>query len=125
MARRLILLAFLVGCGDAVPSICARPASEQPVPYDQGMVQNGSYMTADWDGEWLHFGGGAFYEMHHHLGSKPRQISCYLSFERYGTTGRGSSAAAGNQVVIAAVDSESFTIVNATCVEFWIMCTAR
>lgn len=128
MARGLTLLVLALAaaaCGDAVPRICARPASKDPVDFSGGTTKDGVYTTSDWDGEYLRFAGGAYYRLHHNLGTKSPLVNCVLSFERYGTEGRTSTAAAGNQVQYAEFDTNTMTVTNATCVDFWLRCELR
>jgi len=112
------------GCSnfDNGPAICSRPATEKPLPYAGGTVEGDWYMSADWDGEWLAFPGGAYYEIDHGLGVMPRVLMFYLSFERFGLPdGRSFSLAAGNEVQVEAVSEESVVVMNGTCSDFWLL----
>ncbi|MBM4356669.1 MAG: hypothetical protein FJ096_01020 [Deltaproteobacteria bacterium] len=125
MARRLIaasLALAIAGCGGPPPTICKRPLTEEPVPYTQGTVEDGVYMTSDWNGAFLPFQGGSYYEIHHGLGEVPRWWQCYLSFESDGLGSGSVAQAAGNEVELKAIDDETLTVLNGTCVDFWLLC---
>ncbi len=125
MARRLIVaLLALTGCGDAVPHICDRPATPDPKLYTGGYVDGDRYFTSRRDGEALFFPGGTWYKIQHHLGKTPVDWNCDLSFARTGFGEAGSFArAAGNQAELKAWDDQTFTILNDTCVDFYLLCT--
>lgn len=113
----------LLGCADVGAGLqaCARPATEAPRAYTGGTVEDGVYMTSPWHGELLSFTGGAWYEIHHELGEVPQWFQFYLSFERDGL-GSGSVAhAAGNQVEVKAIDDQTLTVLNGTCVDYWLL----
>jgi len=114
---------LLTGCGGPPigPEICDRPEAEDPIDYAGGEVEGAVYRTADWDGELLHFPGGAFYRIHHGLDQEPRWWNIYLSFERFGLEEGSLAQAAGNQAEVKAVDDETITIVNASCVEYYML----
>ncbi|MSP26834.1 MAG: hypothetical protein EXR75_17175 [Myxococcales bacterium] len=114
------LSAALVGCGTP-PVICERPATEEPVSYAGGSIEDGVYMSSDWSGELLQFDGGAYYEFHHGLGERPRWWTFYLSFERDGLGSGTLAAAAGNQAEVRALDAETITVVNASCADYWLL----
>lgn len=83
-------------------------------------------MTATWTGgDLLHFPGGAFVQIFHGLGVVPSEWNAYLSFERCGGDG-AIAEAAGNQVQLEAMDEQSITLLNGTCVDdFFLLVTAR
>lgn len=113
-----------LGCSDLDngPVICARPATDQPLLYDGGSVQDGWYMSSDWTGELLSFRGGAYYQIEHHLGQMPRVLQFYLSFDRDGVASGGTlTEASGNEVQLEAVTEESVTVLNGTCADFWLL----
>lgn len=129
MARRLIpgaamLLIGAIGlaCGDAAPTICRRPATDEPIPYVEGTTENGVYMTSPWNGPLLHFPGGAYYAIRHGLGEIPRWWQCWVSFEPDGVDSGSLALAAGNEVEVKAIDDQTLTVLNGTCVEFWLVC---
>ncbi|MBW2528003.1 MAG: hypothetical protein JRI23_27730 [Deltaproteobacteria bacterium] len=134
-ARRAIAAAIMVvsgaaasGCEDVGVQLqaCKRPATDAPLAYQGGNVEEGVYMTAPWDGELLNFHGGAYYRIYHQLPSTPRWFQFYLSFERSGAGGGALSLAppAGNQLEVKAVDDESIVVMNATCTDYWLLAVA-
>ncbi|MBM4373864.1 MAG: hypothetical protein FJ095_02180 [Deltaproteobacteria bacterium] len=126
MARRLILAAllFATGCGSPPPTICKRPLTDEPVPFKEGTIEDGVYMTSDWDGALLPFPGGTYYELHHGLGERPRWWTCWVSFAPNGVASGSVAQAAGNEVELKAIDGETLTVMNGTCVDFWLLCSA-
>ena len=72
----------LCGCGELGigPQTCARPESDDPLPFHGGFVEGDTYMSSNWAGDLLHFPGGAYYEIHHQLGAVPNGVQFYLSF---------------------------------------------
>ncbi len=130
MARRLIATALLAGpllfgtatgCTNA-PTICKRPRTDQPIPYTGGTTEHGVYMTSDWDGELLYYPGGSYYTLHHNLGERPRWWQCWLSFEKDGVASGSVAQAAGNEVELKALDENTLTVLNGTCIDFWLLC---
>jgi hypothetical protein len=127
MVARMIVVAMcaaVAGCGDAVSRLCDRPRTEQPVTFTQGTVEDGVYMSSDWDGELLAYRGGAYYRFEHRLGERPRWWQCYLSFERSGIASGSIALATGNQAELKAIDDKALTVLNGTCVDYWVLCTA-
>ncbi|MBI4700081.1 MAG: hypothetical protein HY744_02765 [Deltaproteobacteria bacterium] len=116
-------MAALAGCGGEgpLPQICSRPESADPTAFKGGKVQGCVYQSAPWDGELLHFPGGAYYQIFHQLGVVPSWWLFYLSFERDGVTSGSISQAAGNEVEVKAIDAESITVLNGTCAEYWML----
>ncbi|HSN99410.1 MAG TPA: hypothetical protein VLS89_14035, partial [Candidatus Nanopelagicales bacterium] len=126
------------GCGlfsGISPANCDRSAENNPeIPYTEGLVEDGIYMSADWEAhdgeapppeaELLYFPGGMRYEIQHQLGETPEWWLAYLSFERYIEPGQGVALAAGNQAEVRDLDEERLVIVNATCSEFWLLVVA-
>jgi hypothetical protein len=121
--------AVLVGCGDMEngPVVCDRPATEAPVAFHGGTVDldGGVYMTSGFDGELLHYPGGAYYQIFHQLGDVPTQWQVYLSFERDGVASGSIAEAAGNQAEVKAIDAESITVVNGSCSGYWMLLVAE
>jgi hypothetical protein len=113
-----------LGCGDALPVTCARPATAEAVAYRGGGVEADVYMSADWEGDLLFFPGGAYYEIYHGLGEKPRWWQAYLSFERDGLTSASVALAAGNQAELKAIDNQSLTLLNGSCADYWLLVAA-
>lgn len=114
----------LAGCGDlgVGPTICARPETEEPRPYRDGFVEGDTYRTADWEGPWLSWPGGAYYDLYHGLGEQPDVALFYLSFSEHGFAGGGSIAqAAGNQVEVKDMDDEKITVLNGTCAPYYFL----
>lgn len=125
MARGLSLVALLLAhasCGSQAPTICKRPLTDEPIPYTEGTLEDGVYMTSDWTGPLLPFQGGTYYRLHHGLGEIPRWWQCYLSFDADGIPNGSIAQAAGNEVELKAIDDETITILNGTCVDFWLLC---
>jgi hypothetical protein len=124
-SRACVLMSALLlsACGDAVPVICDRPNTPEPLPYNEGTTEACVYMSADWGGDLLHYPGGTWYQFIHNLGLPRVQCDVYLSFERDGLTSGSLSLAAGDQAVIKAIDDNSITILNASCVEYWVLVT--
>lgn len=129
-ARALLPLAVLalatLGCETLGPRYCDRSDEENPfVPYTEGTVENGVYMSSPWDGELLFFPGGQHFALAHGLGETPRWAVSYLSFSKDGVADGGSVAqAAGNQAVIVGMDAEEIRIKNDSCVDYWLLVTA-
>ncbi|APR82889.1 Hypothetical protein A7982_08238 [Minicystis rosea] len=121
-----ILAVTTLGCETFQPRVCDRTAEGNPPSrYTGGTTVDGVYMTADWDGELLLFDKGQRYDLVHNLGTTPRWISSWLSFERFGTTDGGKLAEpAGNQAVVVEVNDEIIRIANDSCVDYWILVTA-
>lgn len=106
---------------DNSPITCDRPSQETPTIFRGGSVEHGVYMSSDWEGPLLAFDGGAYYELHHGLGEIPRVWQFYLSFERDGLVSGSIAQAAGNQAEVKAIDEESITVVNGSCVDYWML----
>jgi len=135
LAAVLVLPGLLAACdeGNAFPTTCDRPESEEPREYTLGGIVDGVYWTSDWeikdnhpaeaivDGEPLYYPGGAYYRLHHNLNKIPDWWNFYLSFERDGLTEGKVAAAAGNQVEVESVDECTITIVNGTCTQYWLI----
>lgn len=130
IACAALLCPSLAGCGpddyNPGPETCDRSEEHNPpVLYTQGTVENGIYMTSDWDGELLHFPGGMHYELEHFLGGTPRFFQAYLSFDRHGTADDGTLALAeGNQVELVRMNDETMVVRNAECVDYWLLVVA-
>jgi hypothetical protein len=114
-----------LGCGRGGPLTCDRTEEGNPiVRYTEGAVVDGVYMSSPWEGELLYFPGGMHYSLEHKLGKSPRWVTSYLSFDRDGTKASNLAQAAGNQVVILAVDDTAITLANDSCVDYWLLVTA-
>ena len=136
-ALSLLVAASLSGCvSDLGPTTCDRSESGNPaVLYSEGVASDGVYMSSPWDGELLYFPGGMRYELEHHLGATPRFFQPYLSFSRYGTKGASGesdesessalSPAAGNQVEVTDLNPTTMTVINGSCVEYWLLVVAE
>lgn len=121
-----VLATCALGCETFQPRVCDRTPENNPASrYTQGTTVDGVYMTADWDGELLKFDKGQRYDLVHNLGTTPRWIDSYLSFERFGATDGGRIAqATGNQVVIVAADENVIRIANDSCADYWLLVAA-
>ncbi|HHH11808.1 MAG TPA: hypothetical protein ENK23_07030 [Sorangium sp.] len=117
--------ASLMGCVSPPigTELCRRPKTDEPVDVRVGAVENGVYMSSDWGGELLYFPGGSYYRFYHQLGETPRWWQVYLAFDREGLPSSVSEAA-GNQAQLQAIDDETITILNGSCVEYWMLLTA-
>jgi hypothetical protein len=114
-----------LGCIGCITTTCDRSeASNPPVRYTEGTVENGVYMSSAWDGELLYFPGGMRYLLEHKLGQVPKSWQFYLSFDQFGTQSGVVSPASGNQVELRAIDDKTMTVVNGSCVEYWLLVTA-
>jgi len=129
-ALRLVTWVVAVAAGSALlacesvgaqVTACDRPATEEPWHYDEGSRDDGVYMTSGWYGELLYFPGGAHYRIHHRLGEVPHWFQFYLSFERDGLGSGSLAQAAGNQVEVKAIDDETITVINGSCVDYWLL----
>lgn len=131
------LAAPCLGCGllsEIGPANCDRSEEgNPPIRYTEGTVESGVYMSAAWDTseatpqeerELLYFPGGMHYEIEHKLGETPRWVQAYLSFDRYGAQSESLAPAAGNQTEIHGINAETVTVVNASCVEYWLLVVA-
>jgi len=117
------VLSLTAGCGIG-PDTCSRPESDEPTLYCGGAVSGHTYSSSEWNKDLLHFPGGAYYNIHHRLGSRPDGVSFYLSFERDGLADASVAPAAGNQVEMKHVDDRSITVVNGSCAEYWLVAVA-
>lgn len=137
VATAVALAASCLGCGllsGIGPANCDRTEeANPPILYTEGTAEGGVYMSAAWDAseatpqaerELLYFPGGMHYEIEHKLGEAPRWVEAYLSFDRFGTETGSLAPAAGNQTEIHDVNAETVTIVNASCVEYWLLVVA-
>jgi hypothetical protein len=116
--------ACLVACSEIGPETCDRPEREEPLDYTGGSIEGGVYMSAPWNGELLHFPGGAHYRIHHRLGVVPRWWIAYLSFESHGLAEGSVAPAAGNEAELKAIDAETLTLLNGSCAEYWLLLVA-
>ena len=125
-AAALALALALVGCdeGNGAPVICDRPATDRPVDFRGGTVEDGVYRSSDWDGDLLAFPGGAYYRIHHQLGEVPSFIELFVSFERRGVAEGSIAPASGNQAELKAIDVEALTVLNGTCTDYWLLVVA-
>lgn len=122
----LALAAPLAGClTDIGPVPCDRSAKgNPPVRYTEGRVENGVYMTSDWDEELLYFPGGMHYELEHKLGATPRWWIAYASHDRTGADEATIAIAPGDMAQVVDATPETLTIVNGTCATFWLLVVA-
>jgi hypothetical protein len=123
--RRALALAALsgaLGCDQFPKATCDRSDEGNPtVRYAEGTAEAGVYMSSPWDGERLYFPGGMRYALEHKLGAAPRWVSAFLSFDAHG----GAFApAAGNQAELLDVGATTLTVVNDSCVDYWLLVTA-
>ncbi len=114
----------LGGCSEIGPETCRRPETEIPKAFSGGSVEGGVYMSSAWDGELLHFPGGAYYRIEHQLGELPRWWMFYLSFEQDGVASASLAQAAGNQVEVKGIDDEAITVINGSCAEYFLLAVA-
>jgi hypothetical protein len=108
-------------CGPACNTTDAANPAER---YEGGAVtggQNPYYVSSDWAAGLLHFPGGKRYELVHHLGFKPAEVSVYVSF---GENDEPVTPCSGNTCVIQAVKDDVIIVKNDTCSEFWVRVVA-
>jgi hypothetical protein len=126
LAAAIALGAASTGCETFWPATCDRSEEgNPPVRYTGGTAEDGLYMSSPWDGELLWFPGGMRYDLVHELGTTPRWVQGWLSFERYGTTDGGKlGPPAGNQLVIVKMDDTVIRVANDSCADYWLLVTA-
>lgn len=117
-----------VGCGVGgflgATSCDRSEKSNPPLRYTEGTVEDGIYMSSAWDGELLYFPSGMRYLIEHKLGRVPRHWEFYLSFDQFGSKTGVVAPASGNEAELRGVDEETMTVVNGSCVEYWLLVTA-
>lgn len=102
------------GCGDEL-------GDAEPVTYVDGTTQDGVYRSSSWDAsDWIDFPPGIRVRFEHGFGAEPRSWQAYVATARQGD-GSSLVLAAGSEVELVAIDSESVTVQNATCVDFIVM----
>jgi len=90
------------------------------------------YVSAGWQGETcgdppngglLHFPGGRHYKFLHDLDCPTLWTNweVYLAFERDGITTGSIAPSAGNQAQLTAMDENTITILNGSCVDYWML----
>ena len=114
----VVLLALASGC---TAGICDRPESAEPTPFTGGDVIGDMYRTSAFDGDLLHFPGGAYYKIHHGLGEVPIDVRFFLSFARDGDGSATVSQAAGNQVEMTERNAETLTVLNGSCADYFLI----
>lgn len=130
MWSKLFVLAGLVlscGCSviNSIGPNCDRSATNNPaIPYDEGTTENGVYMSSPWAGELLWFPAGMRYELTHDLGTTPRFVDLWLSFDHCGTKTSTVARAAGNQAEVRQVTDKKILIVNGSCSDYWLLVVA-
>jgi hypothetical protein len=123
--RTSVVALFLLAAGSyGCVEDCERPESVSPRVFTGGQIIGDTYMSSPWDGDLLHFPGGAYYEIHHNLGAMPVGFQFYLSFERRGLADASVAAAVGNQAELKRLDEEVLTVVNGSCAEYYLLVTA-
>lgn len=127
-ALGLWLVLSSAGCGNSgglTSSTCDRSEkANTPIRYSGGTLENGVYMSSAWDEELLYFPGGMRYLIEHQLGDIPRYWQFYLSFDREGVKTGVVGLAAGNQAELRGIDEETLTVVNGSCVDYWLLVVA-
>jgi hypothetical protein len=81
-------------------------------------------MSSDWTGPFLPFPGGKRYRFFHGLGTTPREMFCWASFNSTGIENGSIAQPAGNMCVIQEINDEYIQIKNDTCSEMYVMVTA-
>jgi hypothetical protein len=122
IAMGACLVAF--GSPACSPACNTTDAANPAERYDGGAVtggQNRYYVSSDWNAGLLHFPGGKRYELVHHLGFTPAEVSVYVSFAG---NNEPLTLCAGNTCVIQAVKDDAIIIKNDTCSEFWVRVVA-
>ena len=99
-------------------------ADNPPQRYEGGAVAgnaNPYYASSDWTSGLLPFPGGKRYEIVHHLGFAPAEVSVYVSFAE---KNEPITQCSGNTCVIQAVTEDAITVKNDTCSDFWVRVVA-
>lgn len=126
LAAAIALAVASTGCETFYPRTCDRSEEDNPpVRYTGGTAEDGLYMSSPWDGELLWFPGGMRYDLVHELGTTPRLVQGWLSFDRYGTTDGGKlGEPTGNQLVVVKVDDTVVRVANDSCADYWLLVVA-
>jgi hypothetical protein len=119
----VVLAATASGTGCAA-QICRRPEKPEPTVFKGGEIVGDMYRTSGFEGDLLHFPGGAFYEIHHNLGVRPTSVAFFLSFKRDGLMSGTVAQAAGNQVELKAMDENTMRILNGSCADYYLIVQA-
>jgi hypothetical protein len=122
----IALGACLVGLGSpACSPTCDTTDADNPAQrFEGGAVSGGAnpyYVSSDWQTGLLPFPGGKRYQLVHHLGFTPAEVSVYVSFAEQNEP---ITPCSGNTCVIQAVNDDSITVKNDTCSEFWVRVVA-
>jgi hypothetical protein len=113
-----------LGC-DVLTGGCGDDLFDEPAAlYTEGVTQDDSYVSSGWDpNELLDFPPGQSIELVHGLGEVPVSWEAYIATSREGD---GSAIVlATGEVELVAIDSESLTVRNATCADFYLLVTAE
>lgn len=87
-----------------------------------GLSTGPVYESSPYNEGRLHFPGGKRYDLVHHLGFAPVNVSINWAF---GESGGPISEGTGNGAEIECKDDQVIRIKNDTCTEFWIYVTAE
>jgi hypothetical protein len=137
MWSKLFVLANVLlvsGCNviNSIGPNCDRSAaSNEPIKYTEGTIDNGVYMSSPWAGELLYFPGGTRYELRFDRGvpgegfkETPHFVQAWLSFDHCGTKNSTVAMAAGNQAEVREIDQDKLVIVNGSCSDYWLLVVA-
>ena len=119
----------VAGCGDPCnASVGAPEVYAAGTVHCEGAGIGCVYETSGWHGPLLHFPGGKRYELLHHLGHEPAEVTLMIAFSGEGTAvsepGNALAPSAGNSAELVRIDDKVIVIQNSTCAEFWVRVTA-
>jgi hypothetical protein len=129
-AASFVIATCCTGCGAS----CDRDKGDA-VRFEGGTTDTaaGVYETSPWQGPYLDFPAGRTYRLIHGLGSRPRLIVPYLSFDRSPVAAPGeprsdrnshTAIGAGNQAIIEAVTADHIDVRNDTCSDIFLRVVA-
>jgi hypothetical protein len=108
------------------PKSCDRSdKTNPPEDYVDGTAVNGVYQSSPWDKDLLYFPGGMQIRLFHKLGARPRTWQAYLAFDETGVKSGRLAAAAGNQVELVDMGTDTLTVRNGSCADYWLLVTAE
>ena len=131
-----VVCALLCGCETFLPHYCDRSDQDNPwIDYDGGVTtfedsDEGAPVAVSYDsspenGEMLLYKGGIRYRLYHGLGRKPATVAVWLSFDEYVTDAGTLSPSAGDQSLVNYDSTTMITVVNNSCVDYFIRVTAE
>jgi len=116
--------AVLGGCAEL--SACDTSNDSNPVQlFEEGITDGRFYMSSDWDGPLLSFPGGKRYQLMHHLGCRPANVSFFVSFSENGVGDANVAPSAGNMTIMQEITDEFIVVKNDTCSDMYLLVTAE